>query len=435
MLCIIPISVAFPLVVSMNSVKDGEEGTAVSSTYFMTTLGNFCATLLIGAFLIPRFGVVNSFLFLVMLIFCLLGILKNAVLSSKLLNFFVINFSIFLIAVGLSSGFYGTANYKFEPPIRIHHELNGTILVHPTLDEMGKLDGFRINSGSEPATSFDIFDRGWKQKDRKLDASIAALGRAPSKILIIGVGTGDFLIDVKNYFPNAKIVVVELYNSVINEMSLYGSPQLQAVLKDCEIHILDGARYLNNLDLSLINNQFDLIQIGVNHVTAAGAGNLFTREFLTQASKSLTQGGVISSNAYAPLVSMLKADNRNFFIYSSGNGYPADIFMSKIGYSDKSLLERFNLAYGLICKNFNEDREATFIDLAPANKNFIINSNKDFTYYIRDIRPLTYNNLITDHFIFQKNTIPGQLDSRVWSSDLASIQGEELRSSWFRSCT
>ena len=434
MLCVIPISMAFPLIVSMNSVKDGEEGSAVSATYFLTTLGNFVSTLLIGALLIPRFGVVISFLFLVALIFCLLAILKSTYIPSKWFNSFVLNFSIFFIAIGISNGFYETANYKFEPPVRIHHELNGTILVHPTLDEVGKLNGFRINSGSEPATSFDVFDRGWTQKDQKLDASVAALGRAPSKILIIGVGTGDFLIDVKNYFPNSKIVVVELYDSVIYEMSIYGSPELRAVLKDCEIHILDGARSLNNLDLSLTENRFDLIQIGVSHVTAAGAGNLFTREFLAQASKSLTKGGVISSNAYAPLISMLKADNRSFFIYSSGNGYPADVYITKIQYSDEALLERFNFAYGLICKNFNEYAEATSTGTSPNDKNFIINSNKDFTFQIRDIRPLTYNTLITDHFIFQRNAIPGQVDSRVWDGNFASIQGGELLSTWFRSC-
>ena len=434
MLCVIPISMAFPLIVSMNLVNDGEEGTAVSTTYFFITLGNFVATLLIGGFLIPHFGVVTSFLFLVILIFCLLALLKLGNIPSKWSNSFVLNFSILLIAVSLSSGFYKTANYKFEPPVRIHHELNGTILVHPTLDEVGKYNGFRINSGSEPATSFDIFDRGWIKKDRKLDASIAALGRAPSKILIIGVGTGDFLIDIKNYFPNAKIVIVELYDSVINEMSLYGSPELRAVLEDSEIHILDGARYLNKLDYSLTENRFDLIQIGVSHVTASGAGNLFTREFLIQASKSLKKGGVISSNAYAPLVSMLKADNRNFFIYSSGNGFPADVFITRVEYSDETLLERFNFGYRLICKNFIEYARATTTDIAPSDKNFIINSNKDFTSQVRDIRPLTYNTLITDHFIFQRNAIPGQLDSRVWDSNFSSIQGGKLRSTWFKSC-
>lgn len=435
MLCVIPISITFPLIVSMNLVNAGDEGSAVSATYFLTTLGNFVATLLIGAFLIPYFGVVTSFLFLVLLIFCLLQLLKSPHIRSKWFSSLALNFSIFSIAVSISNGFYENTSYKFEPPVRVHNELNGTILVHPTLDEFGKLNGFRINSGSEPATSFDIFNRGLLQKDRNLDSSIAALGRIPSKILIIGVGTGDFLIDIKNYFPNVKIVVVELYDSVINEMSLYGSPELQAALKDSEIHILDGARYLNKLDLSLNDNRFDLIQIGISHVTAAGAGNLFTREFIAQASKSLTEGGVISSNAYAPLISVLKADNRNFFIYSNGNGYMANVFITKMKYDDQTLLERFNLSYKLICKNFNQYVGATWIDLAPSQNNFIINSNKDFKFQIRDIKPLTYNNLITDHFIFQRNAIPGQVDPRAWGSDYASIQGGELRSLWLKGCT
>jgi spermidine synthase len=435
MLCVVPISMAFPLIVSMNSVKDGEEGSAVSSTYFITTLGNFIATLLVGAFLIPRFGIVSSYMFLVFMIIAVLVTLCVKHYPLNNFKFGALNLSFLVVALTFSIGFYKTAHYKFEPPIRIHNELNGTILVHQTLDDSGELNGFRINSGSEPATSFDVFDRGWKQKDRKLDASLAALGYAPSRVLIIGIGTGDFLIDITNHFPEARIVIVELYESVIKEMLLYGSPELRNVLKNSEIHILDGARYINSLDTSSVESKFDLIQIGVNHVTAAGAGNLFTREFLAQAAKNLAENGIISTNAYAPVVSMLKAENKHFFIYSSGNGYPADLFITNQQHNSKVLFNRLKASYKLMCGNLLKNQTIEPLDLAPPYGNFIINGNKSFDSLIRGIKPLTYNTLNTDHFVFQRIAIPDQVDSRVWDSAFASINGEELRSIWLESCS
>ena len=435
MSCVIPISMAFPLVVSMNIVKDGEEGSAVSSTYFLTTLGNFIAALVVGAALIPQFGVIASYWFLIISILLLLIYTRRKSFRSELVRISLYSLASLLVVIQLSNGFYSTAHYKFEPPIRVHNELNGTILVYPTLDEQGVVERFRMNSGSEPATSFNIFDRGWKRNDHKIDASIAALGYSPSRILVIGVGTGDFLIDINYYFPTAKIVIVELYDSVIKEMLLYGSSELKKVLSASEIHILDGARYMNHLDSSQNANKFDFIQIGISHVTAAGAGNLFTREFLAKASKFLTRDGVISINAYAPVVSMLKADNKNFFIYSVGNGYVADLFITFKENSNKDLLNRFKSSYQVICNKLSKELGVKLIDVAPSTENFIINGNRSFNSKINDIHPLTYNNLITDHFVFQRISIPGQIDPRAWGSDYASIYGKDLREAWDNSCT
>lgn len=429
LICLTPISMAFPAIVSSCESRSDEVGANVAKIYLFTTLGNFIATVVIGALIIPNFGVVYTYAFL---------LLTTAILYISMLSrneqskFRAINGRNLVCALGvfcavyLSSNLYQTVTYKNQPPVRVSDEFNGTVLAHPTLDEAGKLNGFRLNSGAEPATSFNIYNKSWALENSRLAPTLVALDKEPQRILIIGIGTGDFLVELNRAFPRAEIVVIELYESVILEMQNYGAPEIRDALDKANVIIMDGSRFVNKLIQSHAKRKFDLVEVGISHVTSAGAGNLFTREFFQKLSTILSPNGVITSNAYAPLIKHLTIDKKRFFIYSYGNDKVSDLYFTNNIEDESSLRDRFQQSYQILYEQHGEKLCLSNGKNGDVLQHFVILDRQKVSSHLKEIEPLTYDRLVTDHFVFQNISTPGAIDPRIWKDDKVDLSGHEL---------
>ena len=118
---------------------------------------------------------------------------------------------------------------------------------------------------------------------------MSILNKKPKRFLLIGVGTGDQALLINRLYPDSEIVIVELIDAVISEMKHRGSKFTKSLLEKSEIYIMDGSRYVKSKLYKKDFKKFDIIQIGVLHVTALGSGNLFTTEFLKEIKKILSK--------------------------------------------------------------------------------------------------------------------------------------------------
>src|SRR5690606_3046860 len=105
--------------------------------------------------------------------------------------------------------------------------------------------------------------------------------------------------------PDSENIIVELLGTAIDEMRQHASPDTRAMLEDSTVHIMDGERFVNRV-LATEAGTYDFIQVGILHVSSAGAWNLFTREFQEKLKTLLSDDGVLMFNAYAnPIKSSL----------------------------------------------------------------------------------------------------------------------------------
>lgn len=161
--------------------------------------------------------------------------------------------------------------------------------------------GSSINIGAERAASYTSANPFSSELQDTVPLYEAIVQKPIRKVLIIGIGTGSLAVQLHQRYPEAKIVIVELLDVVIREMKEKGDAALKELLASADVYITDGRRYVARKAIP-DGERFDLIQIGVFHVTSSGAGGLFTDEFQRQLRSILTPDGAISYNAYLPAV-------------------------------------------------------------------------------------------------------------------------------------
>lgn len=254
-------------------------------------VGSFLAGLSV-LFLVPKLGIVHAFQ---------LHILAAAILWWLLWPVGKRGVSAFtpvavatLVALSTMSP---SVLFEFKRPrsyvARVYEEAGGTFFV-----DKGSWYHYYYRMGGEPVT-----EQREKDRDRRLYPLDLALVLTPErpirKVLIVGLGPGDYPIFLRALFPSAQIDVVDLFQSVPLEMQRYGTPLAQESLKTWNIRILDGRRFLNTLHGA---GGYDLIQIGTLHPFTAGAGNLYTVEAIRMVEKNLAPQGVAIIQAFPPAV-------------------------------------------------------------------------------------------------------------------------------------
>lgn len=437
------LSTVFPAIIACYCNDRQRTGSGVGKIYFIQTLGNFAGALIVGGIIIPTFGILVSIHLLASLLFVAallwvypgspvagcLGYLKNSRIKGAFLS---------LVLIGILSAsplFYRTIRYKHEPPVRVENEHEGVVLSHPSYHS-GRIAGYRLNVGAESATGYNVDNRDWKGNVWPLSGVVAALGRAPKSALVIGIGTGDLVIDLKRYFPDIEITIVELLDTVIKEMKTYGSEELRSLIRKSDVHVMDGARFINRMNYSPSRKSYDIIQIGVFHVTASGAGNLFTREFIVTLKQFLAPDGVLTFNAYAPVVKAVHSLFSTSWIASHGPLTVSDVFLSKAAWKtgggdfQSALDQRYQQAWSMLCEVRRKAGLDNCAPVTPPPTTFLISDAAKIETLLSKIEPQTNDRIVTEHFLYWDGALRPKWDPRFYDVNDADRTGEDLARLW-----
>lgn len=117
----------------------------------------------------------------------------------------------------------------------------------------------------------------------------------PKRILVIGLGGANWLPELVARDFVEEIVIVELSESVFRAVHHYGGEEYQRAFSNPKVKVVfdDGRRFVRRVMLDAEQRPFDMVQLGVYQPWMAGAGNLYTREFLHDLKSILAPGGVV----------------------------------------------------------------------------------------------------------------------------------------------
>ncbi len=385
----------FPLFVESISRDENSLGSVVGRIYMMQTIGNFFGSILSGLLIIPLLGPV---LFLKVLSFLIAFIALYFLCTSfdlrEARNFFrtrgaIVGMTLMVLASFIISDHLFYKNFKFsgKKPDAIKEDFEGTALLYK-YDE-----ATRIQVGSEPASSYSTKDTSlilWP-----MDVALAMRkNQAPKKILIIGLGTGIKANAIRVLYPESKVIVVELLGTLIDSIKADGSPLIRNLIETSEVHVTDGRRFVNKNPG--LEGQFDIIELGINHITSAGSGGLYTEEFLGKLKTLLTPSGVLAFYAYLPAVKMAEQIFRNVVVAS-----PGEIGVSEVFLSDNTDFDAANFQ-----NQFMTYREEILKQIDSRNLNSVFNSKLTGDEFLTVDRQFIHTKLVS---------IDGLRDDRVSS--------------------
>jgi len=430
MLPVLFVSGFFPVFIHSLTHYRENLGFNVGRVYLIQTLGNFSGTILSGIVLIPILGSVTYMKFMVCAV---LGIsvtyyfiiLRDKYQISKITEKIFIGFALIsLIPVFTVNPSKFFKSLYLGSKIRVSEELEGTVLIQ---DKEG---ASRVHVGLSPATSYSRIDIPYDLWP--IDVATTLIGKKdPERVLIIGIGPGQQALVLHKLYPNAEITIVELLDIVIREMKQYGSPKLKELLNSPKVHIYitDGRRFINKMKKKNAIG-YDLIQVGVFHVTSAGAGNLFTREMLQDYKKILSPTGVLTFNAYLPSIRPGQKIFKNIVIASRGEGKVADSFLLKNEYYP---IEKFSIFYNknrkkiinLIEKNgLQKD-----INCAIYSDAFLVFKKESMEAGLKNVSSQFDDRVVTEYFLTSKTTWDktkaklkiSTIDPRLWEKNSLDI--------------
>lgn len=327
------ISGLFPVFVQIITNDIRSLGKNVGKIYFVQTLGNFLGALLAGLILTQIFG---SLRLLQILGLSLLGVFVSylIVFSDRTVGKNRGNYQRFLLVCWLSVVVSGIVSYRTDlfrtftffsgiPPYKILETPYGIGLFYK---ESPNAD--RLNMGAESVASYSTAETSTRflADTYRIAEARALQGKdSPENILIIGVGHSWQVMSAVNLFPNAKIEVVELLEILIDAIKKNGYEETKKALGKVRIHISDGRRFVSKRKDS--GRKYDLIYLDIYYIYSSGAGNLFTREFLSDMRSMLSGEGVLVMSAYVPAVKAGLQVFQNVIVVSRGEYKRADVFM------------------------------------------------------------------------------------------------------------
>ncbi len=145
----------------------------------------------------------------------------------------------------------------------------------------------------------------------------------PQQIAQLGIGEGIFhYASMALPFMN-KVDVVEISPEVISAWEDYTTPRALAKSfrhPKVNLHVMDGRRFVRHAVAK--GEKYDLIQIGVQHPSASGASNLYTKEMFDLTKQALKPGGYLVLIGYTGLArTALESFNTVFWFEQWGKGW------------------------------------------------------------------------------------------------------------------
>jgi spermidine synthase len=157
---------------------------------------------------------------------------------------------------------------------------------------------------------------------------LAAVQPQPRRVLAIGLSIGTWLTLVDSFPGVESIDVVEINEGYLKAIENY--PEQERTLHDPRVHIYidDGNRWL----IAHPDRQYDLVVMNTTYYWRNFASNLLSREFLTDVSRHMAKGAVLTYNSTeAPDVLKTASDvfafarRRKSFILASDHDFTADL--------------------------------------------------------------------------------------------------------------
>jgi hypothetical protein len=185
--------------------------------------------------------------------------------------------------------------------MRIYEDRCGVLSLYPhvTYDHVLKL---RLNRCPTASIRKD-FDRHSLQDTTFASLRVIDPNFVPRRVLIIGMGTGNFVYGAAVWDELEELTVVELSQAVIDATLEYSDPRLVDLLvDDPRVHLIrgDGRRYLQAALKA--GKTFDVIQIGTFNPRTSGSGNLYSRDFFQIASEALSDNGYLITLSYTGVI-------------------------------------------------------------------------------------------------------------------------------------
>lgn len=120
----------------------------------------------------------------------------------------------------------------------------------------------------------------------------------PKRILLIGLGSGEFPFVMKELDFVQEFVIVELAPEVLEAYEKYSDSRIAETLHHpkVKVHATDGRRYVQKALAR--GEQFDLVQIGILGLTRSGASNIYSLDFMRKVRQIVRPGGYLALEPY-----------------------------------------------------------------------------------------------------------------------------------------
>ena len=159
--------------------------------------------------------------------------------------------------------------------------INGMYKVVMWLNRPRLIIGNMVQSGGAVRKIWNKAIHTLKEKNTKV-----------SRALIIGLGCGDAAFEIQNHYRRAKITGVEIDPHVVEMARCYFD---LATVKNLNISIADGAKYVAKLARGKRSPRFDLIIVDA-YLGNTMPKNFRSKNFFKQLTKLLTHDGVVIYN-------------------------------------------------------------------------------------------------------------------------------------------
>lgn len=386
------LSALFPLLVDAALGKKTTSSRGLGPLLLAQSIGNAAACLTLTLVLLPWLGTIQTFFWLqlgVLMVWFSLWERTGATKSSWVVLAIILSASSSLVHA--NPDFFKLFSTRGKQVVRVHEDLGGTLFV----DESDNDYTFRYRLGAERVTEQRKFD--CSRQIYPIDVALALRGNTQlQNILIIGYGPGDYPIFLRALYPHARIDVVELLPSVLEETRNYGTELARKTLTTLGISIMDGRRFLNMRSHPV---RYDLIQMGTLYATASGAGNLYTTQALKRVRELLAPEGVAVVNGFAPVVrAALDVFPSVAIAYSSKkHGIPTNVVLSDMFFKTESFLERFEENE----RNFQKVGDLSALSFAPPKGSFVILDRAEIQRRVQGIAPQDDDCTVTEYFLNQ----------------------------------
>jgi spermidine synthase len=404
------LSAFFPLLVDGALGKKTGHSWALGPVLLAQSAGNAIACLTLTLVLLPWIGTVKTFLFLqlgVLVVWFSLWKRTGANKSPRVILAVILSASSSLVHANPS--FFKLFSPRGRPVVRVHEDLGGTLFV----DESENEYAFHYRLGAERVTEQRRYDRS--RRFFPLDVALALSAKTQlQNILVIGFGPGDYPIFLRVLYPQARIDVVELLPSVLEETRKYGTELARNTLSTLNISIMDGRRFLNARSHPV---RYDLIQIGTLLATASGAGNLYTTQALNRVRELLAPEGVAVVNGFAPVVrTALHVFPSVAVTFSSeSDGIPINVVLSEAPFQATSFLKTLKKNE----QKFQKVGDLNALRFVPPKGSFVILDRAEIERRLQGIAPQDDDCTVTEYFLNQpvQEREPWRTSSAVVSLD------------------
>ncbi len=283
-------SILFPIAHQLGSFAEGPRvGRSVSRIYFGNIIGATLGPLVTGFVALDHLNVDECFALAgaVSLVMSLGCVLKSGRLQL---------IAVPLVAALLLSTFAARVARPGPGSLRVlavgdesltHFSANRHGVIHTALTNVGDfVFGGNVYDG---IASVDL-DVNANRLDRVY--LLALLRPGAKRVLCIGLSGGAWVRALEGFPGVESIDVVEINPAYLDLIRFY--PEIAPVLADPRIHIYidDGRRWLKRNP----ETRYDLIVQNTTYHWRSNAGNLLSREYLTEVRRHLNPGGVITTN-------------------------------------------------------------------------------------------------------------------------------------------